>query len=188
MNDKMPLYPEYFMRSDGISLSQSVAIYNDLLSNGCLDSKKYLILSPSTIQSMVIGNPSNWGSITSLNNYKRSQVLSLLSIAYGGHEVFSNHCARTIDFFDNLCSTSVGLTETSNEGNFNIYPNPTNDLIYIKSKFEVDYLVNLFNSNGQLLISQINLKEVDLSNQSTGFYILKINYKNHYKHFKIIKQ
>jgi hypothetical protein len=37
MNDKMPLYPEYFMRSDGISLSQSVAIYNDLLSNGCLD-------------------------------------------------------------------------------------------------------------------------------------------------------
>ncbi len=173
MNEQMPLYPEYFMRSSGITLSESIAIYNDLVSNQCLNNKKYLIVSPSTIQAMVMDNPSKWKSLTALSNAKRNQVLSLLSVAYGGHEIFSNHCARTIDFFDNLC-TATSLSDISNIEGLHVYPNPSQSLLFIKTDNNHALRYQITNSIGQIILQDKLIgNNIDISGLPTGIYFIQ---------------
>lgn len=187
MNDQMPIYPEYFMRSDGITLSESISVYNDLLINNCVNTKKYLIQSGIQIQSMFVANPQNWAGLNSLDNSKKHQVISLLSVAYGGHKVFSNYCARNISFFDSLC-TVTGIDETIDESNISIFPIPSSGIVNIKPNFQGNFLVKFYNSMGQILINQNNLREIDISSFNTGVYFLTINHKKYINTFKVIKQ
>ena len=77
-----------------------------------------------------------------------------------------------------IVDTSLTVAEFTNQ-DFKIYPNPSKNELYIeKSKNVFPTLIEIFDTNGKLLLSQIpeNVEKtvVNTSKLSTGFYILNI--------------
>ncbi len=97
-------------------------------------------------------------------------------------------------YFDDL---KVNIVEESQLGvnetiinSFNIYPNPTNNVLNITTPNR-NYTIKLFNLQGQI-VQKIKFvtgsKTLDLSNLSTGIYILKLTSQKTSKTFKVIKK
>lgn len=84
-----------------------------------------------------------------------------------------------------LCSQNLN----SNYGNlgFEIYPNPTNNIIRIKTNSENSYKIYITNIFGNIIIENPNDKIVDLSNVSSGIYFITIIENNNILIKKIIK-
>ncbi len=75
---------------------------------------------------------------------------------------------------------------------FSVYPNPSNDKIFVDFKQKSDYIITLFDSTGKELFSINELKlhnQIDLSIFNTGLYFLKIKEiaTNKVQNFKILK-
>ncbi len=68
---------------------------------------------------------------------------------------------------------SLGLNENSFETNFKVFPNPTNAILNIKSKLEISK-IELYNHLGQIPLSGLNTKTIDLSALTPGLYFVKI--------------
>lgn len=84
--------------------------------------------------------------------------------------------------FDPL-STNEFTTNT-----FEISPNPTSNIVYIKSKNNI-LKIEIYNSIGQIVLSNSNEKEIDLSGLSQNIYFCKITDENNHSEFmKIIKE
>jgi len=60
--------------------------------------------------------------------------------------------------------------------NFKIYPNPTNDIVYIKTDTGIIPELKLYSLDGRLLQQMCNT-EINLSGYSAGIYLLSINGK-----------
>lgn len=64
-------------------------------------------------------------------------------------------------------------TESFAKIEFQIYPNPATDNLYIKTISEISNY-SIFNSLGQKTVSAINNNKIDVSNLSSGVYIIKV--------------
>lgn len=88
----------------------------------------------------------------------------------------------------NFTTTSLGV-QSRLFNNFKIYPNPTNNLVFIDSE-EIVGEIKIFDIDGKQLFevkpteSKIN---IDLSSFSSGIYILKVNSDSIIESFKLIK-
>lgn len=58
-----------------------------------------------------------------------------------------------------------------------VYPNPASDFVKIFTASE-NYQIQIYNSNGQLLISEFNSNEINIKSLSPGIYFLRILCKN----------
>ena len=71
----------------------------------------------------------------------------------------------------------TGISDPDLNSNFNVYPNPTANLVYIEYPSELKIIdVSLYSLSSQYLISSKNIKQnmVDLSSIPSGIYILRI--------------
>ena len=95
---------------------------------------------------------------------------------------WDNICQLTYDYCD---STYVGPIPTREglEDALIIYPNPTSDKININKNVDI----NVFNYIGDMIISKQNTNVLDVSEISSGTYILQIIYKNKTINKRIIK-
>ena len=119
------------------------------------------------------GNPATSISINEAD-YEGLNRLSGTEIDKGAHEYGS----------------SLGTYDLGMNIKFKIFPNPTNDLVYITSS-EIMNNFQIFTSNGELILQKEieNLTEiVDISKFSSGLYLLKIKNRNSENTFKIIKK
>ena len=85
--------------------------------------------------------------------------------------------------------TPTGLSSPQNDlTSIAIYPNPTQDIVYIKSQYPVQGL--LFDMNGTLLQTIAKgQQQFTLQSLKTGMYILVLkDDKDHYISHKIIKK
>ncbi|MFM7466806.1 MAG: nidogen-like domain-containing protein [Crocinitomicaceae bacterium] len=63
-----------------------------------------------------------------------------------------------------------------NSPSYKVYPNPTNDLIYITiSDSDQNFQIELSDLSGQIILSESNKNELNLNHLSNGVYILKIS-------------
>ena len=70
-----------------------------------------------------------------------------------------------------------------------IYPNPANDKLFIKSDKSSNVVTKIFNLQGkQVLNKEISEKEIDISGLSKGIYIIKIIDSEDIKIIKLIKE
>jgi len=60
-----------------------------------------------------------------------------------------------------------------------IYPNPTTDVLYIKSEFNI-VSIEIYNNLGQLVLSNSHKKEINISKLNQGIYFMKIKNENGY--------
>ncbi len=55
----------------------------------------------------------------------------------------------------------------------NIYPNPASDIVHLKTNLK-NYTISLYSQSGQKILEEKNIKELNTSNLSSGFYLIKI--------------
>ncbi|MDA9774570.1 T9SS type A sorting domain-containing protein, partial [Saprospiraceae bacterium] len=55
-----------------------------------------------------------------------------------------------------------------------VYPNPTNDFIYIENSVGLTLRMKLYSNSGQLLLDNMNINVIDVTNISPGIYFLKL--------------
>ena len=67
-----------------------------------------------------------------------------------------------------------------------VYPNPTKDVITIETRLDIE--VELYDMIGNKVISESNVKRLDLSKLSNGIYNMSILYNNVRYSKKVIKQ
>ncbi|MEA3494806.1 MAG: T9SS type A sorting domain-containing protein, partial [Bacteroidota bacterium] len=90
-------------------------------------------------------------------------------------KVISNlGCADSLTKIAFINAKINGITEVRNS-EILIYPNPSNENIYIKSETKIKS-INLYNSLGKLILETQNLsaKNYELNKQVKGIYFLRI--------------
>ena len=81
-----------------------------------------------------------------------------------------------------------GTYDNISESSIKIYPNPTNNILNINNNSERKILsYTLCNSEGQELRTTVFKEELDISNQPSGIYYLKINFKDDSITEKVVK-
>ena len=72
-----------------------------------------------------------------------------------------------------LNAGTLGVEQVSKKKDFEIYPNPAQNCLKIKSSGTINQ-IEIFNLNGQLYHPTINFDTVDVTNFNDGLYFLKI--------------
>lgn len=80
-------------------------------------------------------------------------------------------------------STSVKL----NDDSFKLYPNPTNKILNIQLKNDLPFEIIIVDNLGNQIYSEYNAKSINISNFTTGTYIVYINQNNNFYSYKLIK-
>ena len=114
----------------------------------------------------------NTGANTqSINNLINGQYWLIVTDTYG--------CVSDTAFY-NLQDSALEIT-TVNINKTNIFPNPTNGMLFLESDLKIQE-INIFNSIGEKIINKtynnntrLNNYKFDLSGLSKGVYYLKIN-------------
>lgn len=89
-----------------------------------------------------------------------------------------------------VASTSTTGLYTNGLISFETYPNPTNGNVTLKGEFDSNAIAAVYDQSGRLLITQkaINNSSIDLSNLSTGMYLLKVSSNGATETKTIVKQ
>ena len=95
------------------------------------------------------------------------------TVSFGSNAIFKG-CGDDV-FLAKLSNSTTGLGENSSENNFLIYPNPSNGIFFIDSKFE-NAKVEIYNSMGEKVFSSSHMpNSIDISANAKGVYFVKIN-------------
>jgi hypothetical protein len=80
-----------------------------------------------------------------------------------------------------VCDTTVNI-ESLKASSFNIYPNPTNDVVFIESPNERTFRINIFTAQGTLIKSVQNSNStrtsISFENLPKGMYFIQIQNDN----------
>jgi hypothetical protein len=80
-----------------------------------------------------------------------------------------------------ICDTTVQVSDLMNV-QFNIYPNPTNDILYAETPFDKNFEINVYTTQGTLVqrIPRANASRTSLSlaNLPKGMYFIQIKNDN----------
>jgi hypothetical protein len=91
-------------------------------------------------------------------------------------------------------SFQVGIANSSDFESFNLYPNPTKDLLNIiyQSGSQESADLKIFNSIGELIIAKsiqaTTLNVIDIAVLSNGVYTVELSDKDHIVRRKVVKQ
>jgi len=72
--------------------------------------------------------------------------------------------------YNTINQNSTGLSDVNTIGNMRVYPNPSNNRIYILGANES---VSVFNMMGQKVFYNQEVKSIDISNWKNGIYFVK---------------
>ena len=86
------------------------------------------------------------------------------------------------------CTSTVGMQEVNLNETISLYPNPSNGVVYINLKDKTQSIdVNVYDYTGKKIIQKTNILEFDLSNYSSGIYLINIEQGNQTWKSKIVK-
>jgi len=186
-NDRQPIYPERFARAPGISLANSIAIYNELVANNQIDANGYA-LNSGVIRNNILANQAAYPTIVNLYNQGITNWYTQLGASNAEHNFYSDYNAATLDFFANPCGTTVGIENLpSSDNKIKLYPNPFNSKINISAATgsEKSTLTNMF---GQIIWTGNDIEQKDFSYLTSGIYFLTIENGINKPTFKLIKE
>jgi len=172
IHNRQPIYPERFARVPGISILNSQAIFNELLTNNQIDGDHFA-LNSEVIKANVQGNPSTYPTIVSLLS-QGLNGLSQIAASNAEHSFYSDYNYETLSFFNELCGGNLSLEGEQFENELIVYPNPFSTHIIVKgSTIETEY--SLLNIYGEIIWSGKNIENNDFSSLSEGVYFLKVD-------------
>jgi hypothetical protein len=94
-----------------------------------------------------------------------------------------------IDDVTLIDQSTVGINELDEENNFEIYPNPTNSILNIKSNNQQlqNATIEIKNSLGQLVYFDVYAHQIKISDLPTGIYFITLNHKETKRTIKFVK-
>ncbi|MFH2143658.1 MAG: T9SS type A sorting domain-containing protein, partial [Bacteroidota bacterium] len=92
----------------------------------------------------------------------------------------------TVSAFEIIAGVGIDELEDSKTG-LNVYPNPTYDILYINTDNK-EAVYTIYNNTGQLIQSDKFNNSINVSNLSTGIYLLNIQTKENTYNIKFIKE
>ena len=111
-------------------------------------------------------------SLTEVSNWTGASTLGCSITAY--------------NYFLTLSNDS--FVSNSENNKFQIYPNPTKNIIHIKNNSEIEK-IKIFDYLGKEVLTQTqNYNEINVENLSKGIYLLEINSENEKVYKKFIKE
>jgi subtilisin family serine protease len=170
--------------------------------NGCVQHESYPINEPSEININIITTPmsgkdANDGSLeatptggTPPFTFEWSTGLSdalITDLSYDDYSITvtdfngcTNNKTATIDYVSGINDRDLS--------NINIFPNPTNGLVYIQSENTINQ-IRLFDSIGRLIMTANNTSKIDLTTLSKGIYVVEISdISENSFNYKLIKE
>lgn len=85
----------------------------------------------------------------------------------------------------------LSVINPDNQIFWNIFPNPTEGVIYLKSKDIIDADIEIFDESGRLILNEqlkgIQQSQIDLTSYARGVYTIKINGNSSTQAIRIIK-
>lgn len=87
----------------------------------------------------------------------------------------------------------TGLENFNLQDVFSLYPNPTQNYLYVSKSNEFNELVNyrIYSSNGQLVkqgLLKENIENIDVINFASGLYLIELSIETHKTSFRFIKE
>lgn len=94
-----------------------------------------------------------------------------------------------VDDITLIDQSTVGINELDKENNFEIYPNPTNSILNIKSnnKQLQNAKIEIINTLGLLVYFDVYAPQINISDLPSGIYFLTINNKETKRIIKFVK-
>ena len=172
----------------------------DLSSNPYLSFKLYSTSSIQVMAKLEGGSAvEKWSDFSSTNsweefNYDFSDAVNngntkLVLFFNAGVETGTTSDMYYID--DIRWTNTLTLEKINKTSNLISYPNPANEIIYIKSIFEINSY-SIFDVHGKILISKENIDkksfEIDVSKLITGTYFIQNNLKDEVKIIRMNKE
>ncbi len=192
LNDRSPIYPEVFMRTNYLTYNQSLAIYNELGSSGFFDTINgytYMnIFSDTLFKSIVDSSFPVLYSLKTGNQTVLGAVRAVMDVTHAGHKFYADHNKRTIDFLLNRCKgTTDVLALVKKDNPFEVFPNPASNYLLIESRDVSDYEMIISDMSGKVLFAGENGDILDISFLEAGIFILKIISKDGIYGYKFLK-
>lgn len=103
IKEHAPLYAERFARRGDISLSKSVAIFNELKSKGYLNSKNYFIGFSDVLVNAYTANPASFPELNSLTALQKLFVVEQIDLSVSDHQMYSDYNKATLKFLNTQC-------------------------------------------------------------------------------------
>jgi len=89
---------------------------------------------------------------------------------------------------DNLAEDCTASTESFEENQLSVYPNPVKDIVYIQSDNLTVEEVTIYNLQGsQLITTKQNLETINTTTLSTGIYLLHVKTNKGLAKYKLVK-
>lgn len=110
-----------------------------------------------------------------------------LSVPSGAEAAYS--AAAVWEDFASVAVLNVGNVEKDLD--FSVYPNPVNDVVFVKGEALSDAVVSVYDFSGKVLLSANTtgiVSEINVSSLATGVYLLKIKTQTAEFTKKIVKQ
>ena len=83
---------------------------------------------------------------------------------------------------------STGIEDVNSSTTISIYPNPANDILYIRSNENIRYSGSVSSYDGKDILNFEESTSIDISSFSKGVYFLRIQMKNGSRVIRFIKQ
>jgi choice-of-anchor B domain-containing protein len=117
---------------------------------------------------------SQWiSSSVSLNDKITVTSTMQLQVFISDYVTTENVTEAGFDLFSVTNSSILGVEKQNNvKQNFNVYPNPTNQVLNITTSL-TNYKVELFSLDGKLIYQAKNISNINLSSLEKGIYIIK---------------
>lgn len=111
-------------------------------------------------------------------------------VYYFGFHAYSTYNMGSIYVDDIVIDSALSTNDYADENEAILFPNPTNGIVNVSTKEVIDQVIvlDLLGRELQNVNSNTNLVEIDLSNYTSGNYILKVVSKNKVSSFKVIKK
>ena len=156
--------------NDSIDITDMEFFHLDIWTTNGVAPNVYVISSGTEIPHAITNDDGKWQSIDIPVQGITIDLVNTIQIKFDGGDGSSSSI-----YVDNLYfwkNPTIGINEFDAE-DFYVYPNPTNNIIYInKGQYFLD--VSIYNQSGQKLMFIEKTNHVDVNQLLSGTYIIKI--------------
>jgi pectate lyase len=175
----------FYSITGNLSTSYGTVTYQGLTLTQCLKMESGTNISFTTTSEAtltLVFNPDYTGTVkidgTIYTPSSTNGIVTISSLPAGTHTILKGSGSSYLFYMSTVYNSISGISNTNQSTSIQLYPNPVSNLLNINSNEKVTK-IEIFNISGQI-ITQLNgnSSSIDLSNLSSGNYLIKIHTQN----------
>ena len=175
----------FYSITGNLSTSYGTVTYQGLTLTQCLKMESSTNISFTTTSEAtltLVFNPDYTGTVkidgTTYTPSSTNGIVTISSLPAGSHTIVKGSGSSYLFYMSTVYKSISGISNTNQSTSIQLYPNPVSNLLNINSNEKVTK-IEIFSISGQI-ITQLNgnSSSIDLSNLSSGNYLIKIHTQN----------